>query len=118
MNSIERALIAVARGWSAGPSPCSMTRQDAPRQPRSPASARPTGPPPTIRTGVSIVGKLSGIRSRTLFRWLDRELGLGYHVGRRVDRVVDDGRHALPARRLEIELERRRLRHEGFVAHG
>src|SRR5262245_61607441 len=60
MNSIERALIAVARGWSAGPSPCSITRHGAPRQPRSAASASPTGPPPTINAGVSIVWELSG----------------------------------------------------------
>ena len=33
------------------PSPCSMSVQAMPRQPSSPASASPTGPPPTIRTG-------------------------------------------------------------------
>src|ERR1700681_1954864 len=53
MNSIERALRAEARGWSAGPSPCSITRQATPRKPRSAASARPTGPAPTIRIGIS-----------------------------------------------------------------
>jgi len=57
MNSIERALMAVARGWSAGPSPCSITRHGAPRQPRSPrAQARP-GRRRRSSTGVSIVGE-------------------------------------------------------------
>src|SRR4029079_14241921 len=53
MNSIEREFRAVARGWSGTPSPCSMRRQDWPRLPKSDASASPTGPPPTIRMGVS-----------------------------------------------------------------
>src|SRR5690606_21143369 len=33
------------------PSPFSINVQAVPRQPRSPASARPTGPPPTTSTG-------------------------------------------------------------------
>jgi RNA-directed DNA polymerase len=34
------------------PSPCSMSVQAIPRQPSSHARAKPTGPPPTIRTGL------------------------------------------------------------------
>src|ERR1043166_1066369 len=78
-----------------------MTMQLAPRHPRSAASASPTGPPPTIRIGVSIVLELSGM---LLWR-LDCDLGLGHHVRRRIDRVVDDGCDAFCAHRLEIEIE-------------
>jgi hypothetical protein len=39
-------------GCSIAPSVFSISVQGMPRQPRSPANARPTGPAPTIRTGV------------------------------------------------------------------
>src|SRR5262249_51576798 len=41
-------------GCSILPSVFSMSVQATPRQPRSPASASPTGPAPTIRTGVRV----------------------------------------------------------------
>src|SRR5579875_190625 len=45
------------------PSPCSISRQSTPRQPRSAARPSPTGPPPTIRIGVSWIaaGSETGI---------------------------------------------------------
>ena len=61
-----------------GPSPCSMRRQDAPRMPRSVASASPTGPPPTIRIGVSNVGLDEAIG------WYRR----GYRVASSTNRLV------------------------------
>ena len=39
-------------GCSIAPSVFSIRVQGTPRQPSSPASARPTGPPPTISTGI------------------------------------------------------------------
>jgi len=36
-------------GWNTEPSPRSTTIHHSPRQPRSPASATPTGPAPTTR---------------------------------------------------------------------
>src|SRR5437660_4028318 len=44
------------------PWPCSMRVHATPRQPSSHARAKPTGPPPTIRTGVlCMFGKRPGI---------------------------------------------------------
>ena len=43
------------RGWVMRPSVFSTSVQGTPRQPRSPAMASPTGPPPTISTGVDFM---------------------------------------------------------------
>ena len=51
-NSIVRVFTSFIFGVTIEPSPCSMRVQATPRQPSSAASAKPTGPPPTIRTGV------------------------------------------------------------------
>ena len=51
-NSIVRVFTSFIFGVTMLPSPCSMSVQAIPRQPSSAASAKPTGPPPTIRTGV------------------------------------------------------------------
>src|SRR5688572_3812157 len=53
-SSMVRAFSAVARGCPMLPSPCSTTVHSTPRQPRSPASPSPTGPAPTISTGVCV----------------------------------------------------------------
>src|ERR1700722_18172185 len=55
-NSIVRAFWAVARGWWNVPSNCSTTVQAMSRRPSSIATSSPTGPPPTINTGVSLGG--------------------------------------------------------------
>src|SRR5262249_31705087 len=59
-NSIVRTPMRSILGCSILPLVFSISVQPAPRQPRSPASASPTGPAPTIRTGVRVV---SGINS-------------------------------------------------------
>src|SRR5688572_15020936 len=53
-SSMVRAFSAVARGCPMLPSPCSTTVHATPRQPRSAASPSPTGPAPTISTGVCV----------------------------------------------------------------
>src|SRR6516165_9866852 len=67
-NSMVRGPTMSIFGCSMAPSVFSISTQGTPRQPRSPASASPTGPAPTISTGVcslvgrSLVGKsLAGI---------------------------------------------------------
>src|SRR5688500_1375060 len=52
-NSSVRMPVANILASTMRPSPCSMSVHGTPRQPSSIASARPTGPPPTINTGVS-----------------------------------------------------------------
>src|ERR1700736_3729967 len=57
-----------------------MTRQDTPRRPRSAASAKPTGPAPTTRIGIS-----AAVRGAILAdSWVD---------GRRYLRSAGRGRH-------------------------
>ena len=51
-NSTVRMPVANILASTISPSPCSTSVHGTPRQPRSSASARPTGPPPTMRTGV------------------------------------------------------------------
>src|SRR6266446_1233027 len=60
-NSIVRTPIKSILGWSITPSVFSISVQALPRQPRSPANAKPIGPAPTIRTGVrAVIGRFSG----------------------------------------------------------
>src|SRR5262245_21802096 len=57
-NSMVRTPMRSIFGCSIRPSVFSINVQETPRQPRSPASARPTGPAPTIRTGVrALIGR-------------------------------------------------------------
>src|SRR5437763_15558979 len=58
-NSMVRIFTSFIFGVTIVPSPCSRSVQAMPRQPSSPARASPTGPPPTIRTGVRIRGACS-----------------------------------------------------------
>src|ERR1700710_2525076 len=51
-NSMVRGPTMSILGCSMAPSVFSISVQAMPRQPSSPASASPTGPAPTIRTGV------------------------------------------------------------------
>src|SRR4051812_14549940 len=51
-NSIVRVFTSFILGWLMTPSPCSISTQRTPRQPRSSAKASPTGPPPTMMTWV------------------------------------------------------------------
>src|SRR6266487_3835177 len=51
-NSIVRTPTRSIFGCSIEPSVFSINVHGTPRQPRSPASAKPTGPAPTIKTGV------------------------------------------------------------------
>ena len=63
--SIVRALSVLARGRSrVGCGRGSTTTHSIPRRPSSTASARPTGPPPAISTGVSRMLDRSVIRYR------------------------------------------------------
>src|SRR4051812_38436626 len=54
-NSMVRMPTRSIFGCSMVPSVISMRVQAMPRQPSSPARARPTGPPPTISTGARVV---------------------------------------------------------------
>src|SRR5262249_61471923 len=51
-NSMVRIFTSFIFGVAIVPSPCSMSVQAIPRQPSSHARLKPTGPPPTMRTGV------------------------------------------------------------------
>lgn len=55
-NSIVRVLRRLALGWRTVPSRCSTTVAGTPFSPNSMARARPAGPAPTIRIGVSPMG--------------------------------------------------------------
>src|SRR4051812_46024115 len=61
-NSMVRTLISFIFGVVIAPSPCSISSQGTPRQPRSAASAKPTGPPPTISTGTLRTLGMTGSR--------------------------------------------------------
>jgi hypothetical protein len=50
--SIVRVLTSFIFGVAILPSPCSISMQATPRHPSSTARASPTGPPPTIKTGI------------------------------------------------------------------
>src|SRR4029079_16669028 len=65
-NSMVRTFTSFIFGVTMVPSPCSTSRHGTPRQPSSPASARPTGPPPTIRTGTFCIR--AGVRVVDLAR--------------------------------------------------
>src|SRR5262245_15244013 len=51
-NSMVRTFTSFIFGVAIAPSLCSISVHAMPRQPSSHASASPTGPPPTMRTGV------------------------------------------------------------------
>src|SRR5215470_4823841 len=81
-NSMVRIFTSFIFGVTIVPSPCSISVQAMPRQPSSPASASPTGPPPTIRTGVffilsrtSIVLHACGLADHDPFLVLDGDVG-------------------------------------------
>src|SRR5262249_8068668 len=59
-NSTVRMPVANIFASTIVPSPRSMSRHGTPRQPSSTASARPTGPPPTMSTGGSAVDTARG----------------------------------------------------------
>src|SRR5262249_53660602 len=62
-NSMLRGLIALIFGTVIAPSRFSTSTQSTPRRPSSQASARPTGPAPPRRAGVSVVAMaLTGSR--------------------------------------------------------
>src|SRR5215471_8023995 len=69
-------------GVTIAPSLCSTSMQAMPRQPSSPASASPTGPPPTIRTGcfgtrtrISIEADVRHLGERLPFAQMGRDDG-------------------------------------------
>src|SRR5512132_597704 len=92
-NSMVRTFTSFILGVMIVPSPCSISEHAIPRQPSSQASASPTGPPPTMRTGVLFTGLLSCPRSHSVddhpgrladlfpFPMLNRDVG-GEGLGR------------------------------------
>src|SRR5262245_29809544 len=65
-NSMVRMFTSFIFGVTMVPSPCSISVQAIPRQPSSHARAKPTGPPPTIRTGVLCMRGLRLVGSGSL----------------------------------------------------
>src|SRR5579862_4435347 len=59
-------------GRNEGSGRLSINRHSTPRCPRSMASVKPTGPPPTIKTGGSLTRVLSGLRLNRLRQRLIR----------------------------------------------
>src|SRR5215208_7730561 len=72
-NSIVRTPMRSIFGCSTTPAVFSIRVHGTPRQPRSPASASPTGPAPTIKTGVRSVSLSSQERAAVI-------IGRGYKV--------------------------------------
>src|SRR5712691_9613664 len=78
-NSIVRTPTRSILGWPMAPSVFSISVHAMPRQPRSPARARPTGPAPTMSTGVFLSRVIPRARPRTLR--LDTDAGRSDHAG-------------------------------------
>src|SRR5712691_11537785 len=90
-NSMVRTPTRSILGWLIAPSLFSINTHGMPRQPRSPASARPTGPAPTMSTGGFIARLVVHLRAGLLddFRPF-RDLGADVRrrlLGRVADRL-------------------------------
>src|SRR5262245_58836731 len=92
------------------PSVCSTSRHAIPRQPSSTASASPTGPPPTINTGIlEFTGQVparvsSGERAATIEARLGRPSASG--LGGRVSFVGDVFVQLVDVFRFQLRAER------------
>src|SRR4029077_7304636 len=89
-----RALMRSIFGSNAGRAFCSIKMQRTPRLPRSMASVSPVGPPPTIRTSLSIAHRSQNRRSgrRQSGQLLERLIGrVGALPRRRIDELIDVG---------------------------
>src|SRR5262249_44020983 len=99
-NSMVRGPTMSILGCSMAPSVFSISTQGTPRQPSSPASASPTGPAPTISTGVrsfggiSLAGILAFQRVELVLvhqplplREIDHQLGRVAHVALALERT-------------------------------